>query len=71
MVPEDAERYGLQDKQLIDVTIEGPRGARLNQVLIRVSDQFALEMHIDVEEANALGIKSGDVAYMELPPEFI
>ena len=71
MTPEDAERYGLQDKQLIDVMIEGARGAMLNQVLIRVSKQFALEMHIDVEEANALGIRSGDAAYMMLPPEFV
>lgn len=71
MTPEDAEQYGLQDKQLIDVMIEGARGAVLNQVLIRVSNKYALEMHIDVEEANALGVKTGDAAYMMLPPELV
>lgn len=71
MTPEDAGRYGLQDKQLIDVEFEGSRGAVLKQVLIRVSNKYALEMHIDVEEANALGIKTGDMAYMMLPPELV
>lgn len=71
MTPEDARRYGLQDKQLADVEIEGARGAVLKQVLIRVSDVYALEMHLDVEEANALGVKTGETAYVILPPELV
>lgn len=71
MTPEDARHYGLQDKQLVDVEIEGARGAVLKQVLIRVSDVYALEMHIDVEEANALGVKTGDTAYVMLPPDLV
>lgn len=46
--------------------IGGLRGAILNNVLLRVSDKFAPEMHIDVEEANALGVKNGDRAYIIL-----
>ena len=63
MTPEDAARWGVKDGQFISTEIKGVRGAILNQVLVRVSTKFALEMHIDVEEANAFGVKNGDRAY--------
>ena len=68
MLPHEADAYGLEDKEVISVELDGPRGAVLNQVLVRVTNTSALEMHIDIEEANALGIKNGDLAYMILPP---
>ena len=64
--PATAERMGVHDKQIVRVEIGGLRGAVLNNVLLRVSDKFAPEMHIDVEEANALGVKNGDQAYIIL-----
>lgn len=67
MTPMDAIQFGVYDKQMISVDIDGTRGARLNNVLIRVSQDYALEMHIDVEEANALGVETGDNAFMVLP----
>lgn len=63
MSPEDAARFGVKDGQYVRTEIDGLRGAILNNVLVRVSDQYALEMHIDVEEANALGVKNGDRAF--------
>ncbi len=64
--PATAERMGVHDKQVVRVEIGGLRGAILNNVLLRVSDQYAPEMHIDVEEANALGVKNGDRAVILL-----
>lgn len=64
MPPDLARRLGYVDGQQIKTRIEGLRGAILCNVLVRVSEQFALEMHIDVEEANALGVKNGDLAWM-------
>lgn len=61
-----AERMGVHDGQIAKVKIEGERGALLDHVLLRVSDKFAPEMHIDVEEANALGVKNKDRAYIIL-----
>ncbi|RKP55537.1 phosphate propanoyltransferase [Cohnella endophytica] len=58
----DAERWGIQDKQLLKVRVGGERGLVFEQVLARVSDQFALDMHIDTDEGNAAGVKTGDVA---------
>lgn len=59
MTPKDAEKFGVKDGQMVRTVFGGPRGAVLNNVLIRVSDKFALEMHIDVDEANAVGTKNG------------
>ena len=62
--PDDAQRIGVKDKQMVKVEIPGLRGGILHNVLIRVSEQFAPEMHIDVDEANAMGVKNGDRAYI-------
>ena len=35
-----------------------------NKVLVRVSDKFVLEMHVDVEEANAACLKNGDKVFV-------
>ncbi|MEI7026292.1 phosphate propanoyltransferase [Paenibacillus sp. y28] len=58
----DAQKWGIQDKQLLRVKVGGERGLIFDQVLARVSDQYALDMHIDTDEANAAGIKNGDTA---------
>jgi putative phosphotransacetylase len=58
--PAEAEQYGLRDGMEIDVQIEGHRGGILSHVVVRVSADAALEMHIDVEEANGFGLRNGD-----------
>jgi len=52
---EDAAKYGLKDKQIVKVKVEGDRPLIFDDVVIRVSDKFATAMHIDVDEANAAG----------------
>jgi len=59
---DDAKRWGIQDKQLLSVKLEGERSLIFEQVIARVSDQYALDMHIDTDEANAAGAKTGDTA---------
>ena len=58
--PEDAEAYGVKDKQTVSVKIGGERGLIFGETVIRVSEKFATRMHIDTDEANAAGI-SGEV----------
>ncbi|MFB5266648.1 phosphate propanoyltransferase [Paenibacillus enshidis] len=57
-----AENWGIQDKQLLKVRVGGERGLVFENVLARVSPSFALDMHIDTDEANAAGVKNGDSA---------
>jgi putative phosphotransacetylase len=56
-----AEAQGYTDGQIVSVAFEGIRSVTFNNVMIRVSDKYALEMHLDVEEANAAGIVNGDL----------
>jgi putative phosphotransacetylase len=58
----DAEKWGIADKQLLKVRFEGERSLIMENVIARVSEQYALDMHIDTDEANAAGAKTGDFA---------
>lgn len=62
MSPADASRAGVTDGEYVSVRVDNDRGTTFNQVKIRVDESFTLEMHIDTDEANACGIKSGDKA---------
>jgi putative phosphotransacetylase len=56
----DASRMDIQDKQVVSVKTEGERSVIFANVICRVSDSFALDMHIDTDEANGAGVKNGD-----------
>ena len=64
MTPEDAERLNVQDKQIVSVKLgANGRGAVLDDVVVRVSPKFSLAMHIDTDEANAVGgaVSEGEI----------
>ena len=58
--PEDANRLGLEDGQKVYARFPGPRGLTFDSVVVRVSDQFLTELHLDTDEGNAAGIRVGD-----------
>ncbi|MBQ3128303.1 MAG: phosphate propanoyltransferase [Clostridia bacterium] len=52
--PEDAEKYGVSDKQIVSVKVESDgRALVFGDVVVRVSPSYALAMHIDTDESNA------------------
>lgn len=54
MTPEDAEKYGLEDKQVVSVRVDtAERSLVFGDVVVRVSPKYALAMHIDTDESNA------------------
>jgi putative phosphotransacetylase len=61
MTPADAEQFGVTNGQVVRVKTSGGRPLTFDDVLVRVSPTFALEMHIDTDEANAAGLKDGDM----------
>lgn len=57
----DAEKFGLKDKDIVKVKVSGPRGLTFDNVLVRVNEAYALDLHVDVEEGNAAGLSNGQV----------
>ena len=60
MTPEDAEKYGLSDKQVVSVEIKSAeRSLIFGDTVVRVSPNYALAMHIDTDESNAVMAPAG------------
>ena len=59
MSPEDALAFGLKDRDMVSVKVEGERTLVFGDVLVRVHPDFRLSMHIDTDEANAADIQTG------------
>lgn len=57
--PEDSKRLGIKDGDIIEVEVTGDRPGILGGIIVRVSNQYDLALHLDVDEANAFGITQG------------
>ena len=57
MTTKDAEYYGVKDKDVISLKLDTEgRALTFGDVVVRVSDSFALAAHVDTDEANAASI---------------
>ena len=61
ITPEDAERFGVKDKQIVKLQTYTDRPLVFDDVLVRVSPDFATRVHLDFDEANACGYKKADL----------
>ena len=60
MSPDDAKKFDVKDGDYIDVdAFSGTKRTRWFDVQVRVHEQFRLEMHVDTDDANAVGFKNG------------
>lgn len=61
MTPQEAADFDVVDKELVQVkTVDNDRQLTFGNVLVRVRADFALEMHVDMDEANAACLRNGD-----------
>lgn len=61
MTPEDAQKFGVSDKQSVRLQTFTDRPLIFQDTIVRVSDKFATFVHLDYDEANACGYTPGDL----------
>lgn len=58
----DAAKFNVVDNEVVKVKVFGDRPLIFDDVVVRVSEKFNTNMHIDFDEANACGFKNGTLA---------
>jgi len=71
MSPEDAEHFGVKDRDWVMVRVGGSRGIVFDDVLVRVSADYRLDMHIDTDEANAADVQQGSTGILIKGPAMV
>ena len=61
MSPADAHNFGVADHDVIRVQVGGEREATLGDIVVRVDPNFALDLHLDTDEANGAGLDEASV----------
>ena len=61
LAPEDAEKFGIKDKQIVKVKVLGERALVFDEVLARTGPDHATYMHVDYDEINAAAITAANI----------
>lgn len=68
MSPADAVVLGLKDQDRVDIGVQsGDRRLVFSDVVVRVSDGYRLELHLDTDEGNAADVRPGDAGVLVGP----
>lgn len=59
MTPEDARQYGVAHGEIVGLRLDGDRTVTIENVVVRVSPEYRLAVHIDYDEANAAHLSGG------------
>lgn len=64
--PSEAKSLGIDSGEVVRVRAGAGLGRStvFEDVVVRVSDKYSLEFHVDTDEANAAGIKTGDIVHI-------
>lgn len=66
--PNTARRLGLKDDDEIAVKIGGDRSVVFDSIIVRISEGFADNIHLDTDEANAAGISGQGIGELITRP---
>ena len=64
--PGEAKAAGMTSGEVVRVRAGTGAGRSVvfEDVVVRVSDKYSLEFHVDTDEANTAGIKTGDFVHI-------
>ena len=61
LTPADADKFHVADGQIVKLQTFTSRPCIFEDVVVRIHKDFAAAVHLDYDEANACGFKSGDL----------
>jgi putative phosphotransacetylase len=64
MNSEDAKKLDVKNGDVVSVRVQGSRAVVFEEVVCRVSNDYKLEFHIDVDEANCVMVSGDELSYM-------
>ena len=56
----DAQKYGINDGQIVKAKVSGEKTTIFEKCLVRVSENYKTELHLDTDDGNAADIICGD-----------
>lgn len=62
ITPDQVHEFGFDGLKSVNVELPGDKGGVLYNVQLKVGSNYAFEMHIDTDDANAHMVKTGDIA---------
>lgn len=65
MTPGDAAWFGVTGGERVNVVVDGPKGGVMGQVVVRVSEQGRLDLHVDTDDANAFQLRQGQMVVVQ------
>lgn len=64
---DELDKYGFKNNQIVKLRVDNDiKGATLNNVHIKATDEAYFEAHIDLDDANANFINDGDIGEIEV-----
>ena len=61
LTPEDARHFHVKDRQVVRLRTFTDRPVVFDDVVVRISPEYAAAVHLDYDEANACGFRKGDL----------
>lgn len=61
ITPQQVKDFGFENVEKVSVELPGVKGGIISNVYLKVDENFAFELHLDTDDANAHFVKTGDV----------
>lgn len=62
-----AAQLNVKNGDLLDMRVDGPRPITFHGILVRIKEGWRNEVHLDTDEGNAAGIRSGQMGTLIIP----